>query len=201
VAELVSFSQGFEPMIYWESFNTAENVEYFNSNGYPPGQDGVTPEFLLDVSRSLLDKYGLPIRPVGQGASTNHDAWVRFVTHAHALGMGSVSVWRYGVTGDDVWQLLRYVGPPPDVTWGTAPSLSAGAGARIANTGSCLNIHAAPAATAATVTCLADGTTVTVRDGPVEADGYRWWLVEAGTIQGWAAEGDSSGVVWLVPLS
>ena len=200
VAEFASFCQGFAPMVYWETFNTPENVDYFNRNGFPPGQQGVTPEFLLDVSRSLLDKYGSPIVPVGQGASTNRDAWVRFVTHASALGMGSVSVWRYGVTGDEVWQLLRYV-QPQGLTWETTPGLAPGVSARVANTGSCLNVHAAPTLTADLLICLADGSVVTVRDGPVDAEGYRWWLVEAGAIQGWAAEGDSSGVPWLVPLS
>jgi hypothetical protein len=40
---------------------------------------------------------------------------------------------------------------------------------------------------------------VTLRDGPVDADGCRWWLVEAGKIKGWAAESDSHGNVWLLP--
>jgi hypothetical protein len=200
VAEFASFSQGFAPMVYWETFNTPENVGLFQSYGFPPGPEGVTPEFLLDVSRSLLDKYGSPILPVGQGASTSREAWVRFVNRAYALGMGSLSVWRYGVTGDDVWQLLRYA-QPPDLTWETTPGLSAGGGARVANTNSCLFVHDAPVITATVLTCLADGTTVTVRGGPVDADGYRWWLVEGGGMQGWAAEGDSRGVSWLVPLS
>lgn len=201
VAEFASFSQGFAPMIYWETFNSPENVSRFQSSGFPPGSEGVTPEFLLDVSRSLLNKYGSPIWPIGQGASRNHDAWIRFVTHAYALEMGSVSVWRYGVTADDVWQLLRDVEPQSGLTWETTPGLGIGVSARVANTGSCLNVRAAPTTAAAVLTCLVDGTTVTVRDGPAEADGYRWWLIEAGAVRGWAAEGDSRGVSWLVPLS
>jgi hypothetical protein len=41
---------------------------------------------------------------------------------------------------------------------------------------------------------------VKVRDGPVEADGYRWWLIEAEVTGGWSAEGEPQGVRWLVPL-
>ncbi len=201
VAEFTSFSQGFAPMIYWETFNSPENVSRFQSSGFPPGPEGVTPEFLLDVSRSLLDKYGLPIVPIGQGASTNHDAWMRFVSHAYSLGMGSVSVWRYGVTGDDVWQLLKSVEPQSGLTWETTPTPSSGVSARVANTGSCLNVRGLPSTSSSVLTCLVDGTTVTMRDGPVEADGYRWWLIEAGATQGWAAEGEPGGVAWLVPLS
>ena len=200
VAEFAPFCQGFAPMVYWETFNSPENVKYFNSNGFPPGLPGITPEFLLDVTHSLLEKYNLPIVPIGQGASTSRDAWVRFLTRSRALGMGSVSVWRYGVTGDEVWQLLRDY-PPQDLTWETTPGLGAGVSARVANTGSCLNVHGTPGTTGALIICLADGSTVTVREGPVEADGYRWWKVAAGDIEGWAAEGDSSGVPWLVPLS
>ena len=192
VAEFASFSQGLAPMVYWETFNSPENVSRFQASGFPPGPEGVTPEFLLDVSRSLFDKYGSPILPIGQGASTNHDAWVRFVTRGSALGMGAVSVWRYGVTGDHVWQLLRYL-QPQGLSWGTAPGLSAGAGARVANTGSCLNVREAPATSAAFSACLADGMVVNVVDGPVDADGYRWWLIEAGAVRGWVAEGDTAG--------
>jgi hypothetical protein len=111
-------------MIYWESFNSAENVRLFQSRGFPPGPEGVTPEFLLDVSQSLLGKYGLPIVPVGQGAS-NHDAWIRFVVRASQLGIGSVSVWRYGVTGGNVWQLLKYL-RPQSLTWQAAASRGIG---------------------------------------------------------------------------
>lgn len=44
-------------------------------------------------------------------------------------------------------------------------------------------------------------TQLSVVEGPVEADGYRWWKVTnaAGNISGWAAEGDGDDR-WLTPL-
>ncbi|MDI6858096.1 MAG: twin-arginine translocation signal domain-containing protein [Dehalococcoidia bacterium] len=114
-AEFASFSQAVVPMVYWESFNTAENVRLFQQHGFPPGPEGVTPEFLLDVTQSVLGGYGLPIIPIGQGASTI-EKWKRFVVRASQLGMSSVSAWRYGVTNPDVWMLLKYC-KPAGLTW------------------------------------------------------------------------------------
>jgi hypothetical protein len=192
VAEFASFAQGFVPQVYWETFNTSSNRSRFESSGYPPGAQGITPEFLLDVSHDLLGNYGLPILPAGQGASRNNDAWRGFVDRAFGLGMEAVSSWRHGVTGADVWRLLRDVG--------TLPGLSKGARARVENTFSCLNVREAPTLGAAVLYCMADGTDVTVVDGPVAADGYRWWFVDAGVARGWSAEADPGGVRWLVPL-
>jgi hypothetical protein len=191
LAEFASFAQGFAPQVYWETFDTSGNRSRFESSGFPPGEDGVTPEFLLDVSRSLLEDYGLPVQPAGQGASEDSDAWRDFVDSAFGLGMGAVSVWRYGVTGSEVWRLLRDVGPPRP---------SRGGSAVVADTSSCLNVRQTPTLGATALTCLPDGTGVKVRDGPVDADGYRWWLIDAGDNQGWSAEGEPGGVRWLVPL-
>ncbi len=46
-----------------------------------------------------------------------------------------------------------------------------------------------------------DRTQLTVVEGPIEANGYRWWKVtnESGNITGWAAEG-SGDDRWLTPL-
>ena len=201
MAEFASFSQGIAPMVYWESFNTSENVRYFESSGFPPGPGGICPEFLLDVSYSIFGGYKLPIYPVGQGASS-YDAWVRFMSRAYQLDMGAVSVWRYGVANQDIWPLLRYVQPRPPVTWGEAPpspGLAIGSRATVANTGSCLNARERPAATARVVDCLLDSAVVTVKDGPVDADGFRWWLVAWQKKQGWVAEASASGTPWLVP--
>jgi len=115
MAEFASISQGIAPMVYWDTFNTSENVRYFEATGFPPGPNGICPEFILDVSYSLFAGYNLPIYPVGQGASS-YDAWLRFMSRAHQLNMGAVSVWRYGVANQQIWPLLRYVQPNPPVT-------------------------------------------------------------------------------------
>jgi hypothetical protein len=44
-----------------------------------------------------------------------------------------------------------------------------------------------------------DGVQLQVEEGPVEADGYRWWKLSGGGISGWAAEG-SGDEKWLKPL-
>lgn len=200
LSEFATFAQGFAPQLYWETFNSPENVRRFKSSGFPVDEEGITPEFLLDVSHYLLQRYRSPIQPVGQGASRNYDAWRRFLGRAFALNMGAVSVWRYGVTGDDVWRLLRDVGPQPDLT-SMPPGLSRGASAKVVNTNSCLNVREAPTTTSAVWACLPDGTIVTVHDGPVQAEGYRWWLIEADVTLGWSAEGEPDGVPWLVPVA
>ncbi len=107
LAEFASFSDALAPTIYWETFNSQPNIDRYEASGFPPGPDGITPEFLLDVSVSLLGPYGLPLRPVAEGASPDTDAWTRFLDYASQLGTTTGSVFRYGVTHPDAWPLLR----------------------------------------------------------------------------------------------
>jgi hypothetical protein len=106
LAEFVAVSDAIAPLIYWETFSSAANLELFADYGWPTGAAGMTPEFLLDVSGGLLGQYGLPIWPVGQGASSNIGAWQRFLNYAAGKGMTGVSVWRHGVTKPAVWDVL-----------------------------------------------------------------------------------------------
>ncbi len=62
--------------------------------------------------------------------------------------------------------------------------LAAGVRARVAGTGDCVNVRQAPGIGAPLVTCLADGTAVTVAQGPLPGDGRNWWRIEG---LGWAA--------------
>jgi uncharacterized protein YraI len=55
----------------------------------------------------------------------------------------------------------------------------------VTGTGSCLNVRVAAGTKEAAVDCLADGTEVTLAEGPVEADGFQWWRVEDRS--GWVA--------------
>jgi len=64
-----------------------------------------------------------------------------------------------------------------------APSLAVGMQARVAGTGDCLRIHAAPSLAAPVLMCLPDGFVVPISDGPRSADGYIWW--QLGPL-GWA---------------
>ncbi|MEX0801393.1 MAG: hypothetical protein WD379_09270 [Dehalococcoidia bacterium] len=106
MAEFVAVSDAIAPLIYWETFSSEANLKLFSDYGWPTGAAGMTPEFLLDVSEGLLGEYGLPIWPVGQGASANMGAWQRFLDDAAKSGMPEASVWRYGVTNPGVYDVL-----------------------------------------------------------------------------------------------
>ncbi len=116
--EFVAFSNELAPQHYWRTFNTSANYTRFEASGFPVGPAGVTPEFLNDVSRTLLSGFGLPITPVGQGAGADPAEWRRFIENAFALGSQAVSVWRYGVANADLWRLLTELPPkqpkPPE---------------------------------------------------------------------------------------
>lgn len=81
-------------------------------------------------------------------------------------------------------------GPAP------APRLTVGNSARVTFTnGIPLNVRTAPGGNL--VTQLAEGTVVTVLDGPTCASDYLWWNIQfntnSGSASGWAAEGDADG--------
>ena len=78
--------------------------------------------------------------------------------------------------------------PTPTATPTPAPPrFAAGASAIVAGTDSCLNIRASARIDAAVLECVDDGTEVTVLEGPVEANGFSWWLVAAPGGNGWGA--------------
>ena len=111
MAEFAAFSDALAPLIYWETFSSAQNLQAFEASGFSLGDSGMTPEFLLDVTSELLGPYNLPLQPVGQGASPDTNAWGRFLDYAAGLGMPDFSVWRLGVTDPGVWSLLKANAP------------------------------------------------------------------------------------------
>jgi hypothetical protein len=107
MAEFVAPTDGIWPQLYWDTFNSSGNYDGYRNSGFPTGAGGMTPEFLLDTTYVLLAGYNRAIIPVGQGAAVDPNTWGRFTRRAWELGMGSVSVWRYGVTR---YETLSYLG-------------------------------------------------------------------------------------------
>jgi len=68
-----------------------------------------------------------------------------------------------------------------------APVGPVGSLATIAADGDCLNVRVTPSVTAERAACLATGAAVTLLDGTVIADGYRWQLISATGVNGWVA--------------
>ena len=94
IHEYISFSNRIAPQSYWETFNSPTNLRYLRERGFDTSQ-GVTPELIVDVARDTFAFSGLPVQPIGQGASTP-DMWQRFVSAAGSNGMNPISLWRYG---------------------------------------------------------------------------------------------------------
>jgi hypothetical protein len=88
--------------------------------------------------------------------------------------------------------------PRPTVTATVAPTLAVGGRARLVNlNGSPLRAREAPGLAAAIVGRIPEGSEVAIGEGPVEADGYTWWRVEAEGVAGWVAASSPEGVSFL----
>ena len=123
MAPFVSLSDGIWPQLYWDTFNTSGNHDGYRAAGFTIPADGLTPEFLLDATAQVLAPFERPIIPIGQGATTNPQAWPRFTHRAWELGQTEVSIWRLGVTPNETVGYLganqpgpEPVAPPPTPT-------------------------------------------------------------------------------------
>ncbi len=83
--------------------------------------------------------------------------------------------------------LLAHPGPaaaaPP-----LADPLPPGSSAVVRADGDCLRVRDQPALTAKQLSCVPEGTVVAVLPSTQLADGFRWQLVNVGTLTGWAAD-------------
>ena len=78
--------------------------------------------------------------------------------------------------------------PTPPDSLSEPGQLSVGITARVAKTnGSNLRIRSKPSPQAAIVARLAEGTRVTILEGPAEYEGLVWWKVRTEAVEGWCA--------------
>ncbi|MEA3337995.1 MAG: SH3 domain-containing protein [Chloroflexota bacterium] len=61
-----------------------------------------------------------------------------------------------------------------------------------------LNVRKGPSVEGERMGRYAPGTLLSILEGPVDVDGYRWWRVGNNELSGWVAEGDDTQV-WLSP--
>jgi hypothetical protein len=107
IAQFVPYVDAIAPQQYWSLFNSRSNYDRFAASGFPAPARGPTPEFLLDLSDSMLAGYGLPVMHVGPGNTPDQSEWQEFIDGAYGAGNEFVSVWRYGITEDAVFEALR----------------------------------------------------------------------------------------------
>jgi hypothetical protein len=107
---------GIRPQMYWDIFDTPDNARSYAYMGFPPGDDGITPEFLAGATRSLLAPFDRWVVPIAEG-SQPPSAWARFVGASIEHQMPVMNVWRFGTADPDV---LDFLGAHPP---GVSPSV------------------------------------------------------------------------------
>ena len=144
-------------------------------------QQKLTLEYAGDCTASIL--------PKGEGRVCSAFKGERQGRRAYVIGPSSYesNLWLFLRNDGGEWQV--YATQPVNADTANLPGapwpLEKGAKVVVAGTGSCLNVRVAAGTKEAAVDCLADGTEVTLAEGPVEADGFQWWRVEDRS--GWVA--------------
>lgn len=138
-------------------------------------------EYAGDCTASIL--------PKGEGKVCSDFKGERQGRRAYVVGPSSFefNLWLFLRSDGGQWQV--YATQPVKADTADLPGapwpLERGAKVVVTGTGSCLNVRVAAGTNEAAVDCLADGTEVTIDEGPVEADGFQWWRLEDRS--GWVA--------------
>ena len=113
IDEFASFSDVLAPQLYWKTFGTWDNIYTYNYHGYQVPEIGVTPSFIVQSAYKKLEKYNMPIQPVGEGSANNAMEWSEFIQSSLARNAESVSAWRYGTMSTNIMNLMSNNDPLP----------------------------------------------------------------------------------------
>jgi LysM domain len=111
VAELAAFCDGISVKQLWTSFDHPDGHSEFADHGWPAPPEGTTPQFLHAMAGESLGGYGLPLRFTGDGSTGDPEAFRAFLNEARGPAGLPVSVWRYGLMTDAVFDVLREFTP------------------------------------------------------------------------------------------
>lgn len=89
--------------------------------------------------------------------------------------------------------------PPAPTAPPAAAGLQVGGAALVQTAGRALRGRAAPKLSARVQATFGEGERVSVLEGPVEADGFRWWRIAGAKGNGWSAERSQDGEIWILP--
>jgi hypothetical protein len=149
-------------------------------------------QYVGDCTASVMPKEEGKLCSVAKGERTNKKAFM--------LGPSSFefTLWVFLSKQGDAWQVdgTQPVSPDTANIPGAPWPLAKGAKVVVAGTGNCLNVRSAPGTKEQAVDCLADGTVITLAEGPVSADGHDWWQPQdrSGWVAGdWLRYPDESG--------
>lgn len=127
VAQFTAFSNEIAPQDFWHLFDVRDDYARFEEAGFVVPSDGVSPEFVVTMSRALLGGYNLPLAHACETAPLTGDEFSRFLLSARPAERDYVSVWRFGEAPDEILTALRDaqpVLPPPPPPAAVAPTRS-----------------------------------------------------------------------------
>jgi hypothetical protein len=109
--EFAAASDGFAPQTYWDYFRGPTNRRNYTRYGASLGPEGVTPAIVVEAAVDFLGRYGLPVYPIADGTSRSSLDWSEFISASLGQKVPSLSVWRYGVGQEWMWDLLSVSAP------------------------------------------------------------------------------------------
>ncbi len=129
IEEFAAFSDELAPQVYWSVFGSVGHLALYAREGLAPANGVIDGAFILDAAMTRLDRFDLPIHPIGDGTLPAAAGWDAFIEGSRAVGAESVSTFRFGTSSPSVFALLRDTEPRPDAyTVAAGDTLSALAG-------------------------------------------------------------------------
>jgi hypothetical protein len=111
VAELAALCDGISVKELWTTFDHPDGHSEFAENGWPVRAGGITPQFLHAMATEVLGAYDLPLRFAGDGSTADPETFRAFLDEARGPAGLPVSIWRYGLMTDAVFDVLREFPP------------------------------------------------------------------------------------------
>lgn len=129
IDEFAAFSDELSPQVYWSLFSNQTHLDLYAQEGLVPTSGGIDGAFILAAAMTRLQRYGLPIHPIGDGPMPISAGWPSLVEGARIVGAESISTFRFGNSDPSVFGLLRDTEPrPASYTVAPGDTLSALAG-------------------------------------------------------------------------